>query len=277
MLGRTVSEWNYRRPGAVSWTSVLLVAAGCLGVAFLVVPLLLVLYVSFGDQDSVRFPVQSFSLRWYRNLLTDPRWYVPFQRSLLYGFWTALLSAALGAVSAYGWVHCRYRLRVVTVFVFLLPLLIPPLVIGVGQLLFFAKLGLVDTPLGLITSHVVLTFPLAFLVIVSTLKRWQIDLEDVACSLGAPRWYAFLQVTLPGLKRGILGAFLLSFVVSFDEAVVALFLTGFRTRTLPRQMFDGLRYDLDPTVAAVAGCMTMCWVIVTVLGWLTWRARRRPT
>jgi putative spermidine/putrescine transport system permease protein len=235
------------------------------GVAFLVLPLIIASVASFGNSYSLRFPPESWSLRWYRNLVTNEEWLTPLANSLIFGVSVGTISVLIGLAGAYGSLYLRRSLRVVLLFLFMLPAVVPPVVIGVGQLLFFSRVGIIDTTTGVVFSHVALAYPFAFLVILTAIGRRHLELEDIATIYGARRWYAFLTVTLPMLKRALAGAFLLAFIISFDEAVVVLFITNHKAKTLPRQVFDGLRYDLDPTVAAVAGLATLFWLLVVVV------------
>jgi len=230
------------------------------GLVFLIVPLMVATTASFGDTHSLRFPPERWSVRWYQNLLTDKEWVASLTNSLTFGVCVASVSVFIGLAGAYGSLYVRRSLRMPLLFAFILPAVTPPVIIGVGQLLLFSRLGIIDTALGVVISHVTLAFPFSFAVLLGAIGQQELELERIAMVYGARRWYAFVKVTCPMIKRGLVGAFFLSFIVSFDEAVVVLYIVSHKARTLPRQIFDGLRYDLDPTVAAVAGLAMLLWI-----------------
>jgi len=251
-----------RLPDSVS----VLRAFGLLGILFLIVPVAIVLPLSFTPTRYLRFPTDEWSLRWYENLFTNANWYRPLGTSLAIATAVAILAPSVGLLAAYGLRSTRSGVRSGLSLLFLIPIFVPPVVLAVGLLLVYSRVGLVDTPLGLILGHTLLAFPYAFVLLSATLSRTNLQLEQAALTLGATPLVAFIRVTLPQLGSGLFVASALSFLVSFDEPVLALFLAGNRSRTLPRQLFDGIRYDLDPTSAAVAGLLI---VIVLALACIT--------
>lgn len=247
-------------------TITLLYAIGFLGLIFLVLPVVIVIPMSFVGDRFLHFPPSTWSLRWYVNLFSNIQWYDPLLRSIVIASFVAVVAAVLGMVGAYGLYHTKWRGKPLIIFSMLLPLFVPPVVLAVGLLLLFSRFHLVDTLTGVILSHVLLAMPYSFLIISAALSRANMKLEDVACSLGASRLYAFIKVTIPQVRTGMLAAGILSFVVSFDEPVIALFLTSSHARTLPRQMFDGIRYDLDPTAAAVSSLLVLISLLIAITG-----------
>lgn len=257
-----------RAPDAVSFVR----AVGMIGILFLVVPVVIVLPLSFTPDRYLSFPTDEWSLRWYKNLFTDPNWYRPLKTSIVVASAVAILSPLIGLMAAYGLRKVRRTVRDGLALLVLVPVFVPPVVLAVGQLLVFSKVGLVDTSIGLILSHTLLALPYSFLLLSASLSRTNLQLEQTALTLGATPLMAFLRVTLPQLRSGFFVASALSFLVSFDEPVLVLFLTGNQSRTLPRQLFDGIRYDLDPTAAAVSGLLI---VVVLVMACITVLAPRR--
>lgn len=237
---------------------------GWLGVVLLILPLAVAVAVSFNPGDRLAFPPTGVSLKWYYNLINNPQWSRPLVHSCLFGLGSSALAVAVGTAGAYGLIHAS-RGKSFLLGIFLLPLVIPPVVLAVGQYFWFSRLGLIDTWIGVVLSHSVITFPIALVFAMAALLKGGLRMEDIACSLGAARWYAFWRVTLPAIFPSLVIAMLLCFITAFDEAVLSLFLTSHTAETLPRQMFEGLRYNLDPTMAAVAGLATVFWTALMLL------------
>ena len=147
----------------------------------------------------------------------------------------------------------------------MLPMVVPHIVIAIGYYAFLADIGLVQTFAGLVLAHTALSVPVAFLVLTASLKGFDRTLERAAMSLGAPPWKAFLHVTMPVLWPGFAAAALFAFVASFDETVVAIFISGAATETLPRRMFDSIRMQADPVIA-VASTLLFGIVLLLALG-----------
>lgn len=242
-------------------------ALTCVMVSFLVAPLVVVVLLSFDARDRLGFPPLSLSMRWYRNLFTNPDWHIPALRSLRYGIFSSLLAVLGGLAGAYGWQHVR-RCRTSLLVFLISPLFVPPVVLAVGQFFVLSWFGLVDTGFGIVLCHTSITLPIAFALFVHSLTA-RLKLEDVACTLGAGRAYAFCRITFPSLIPTVLAALFLCFITAFDDAVISLFVTSHRAKTLPRRMFDGLRYDLDPTAAAVAGVLILMWILFVAWSWRT--------
>ncbi len=229
---------------------------------FLVVPIVIVIPMSFSASRYLEFPPKQWSIRWYKELFSRPEWYEPLARSLVIASLVAALCVLLAATASYGLIHCSARWRRTLSLVFITPLVTPPVVLGCALLLVFSTVGLADTIAGIVCGHLLLALPYGVLVFSSALARIDLDLEDAACSLGASRGYAFARVTVPQLVPAGAATAALSFLVSFDEPVLVLFIASSRAKTLPRQMFDAIRYDLDPTAAAVASILaTLCLIL----------------
>lgn len=243
-----------------------------MGVVFLALPLLAALIVSVEPGTRLRFPPSGFSLRWYNNALLNTQWSVPLLRSCFFALCSSVFAVIVGLSGAYGLARIK-PLRALLTGIFVLPIFIPPVVLAVGQYFFFGSLGLIDTGFAIVLSHTAITFPIAFVFAAIALSSPVLALEDIACTLGAPRWYAIWRITVPTIRSSMLAAGFLSFVTAFDEAVLSLFLGSRHAKTLPRQMFDGLRYDLDPTVAAIAGLAVVGWSAVVLVS-IKYRSRR---
>jgi putative spermidine/putrescine transport system permease protein len=233
-------------------------------VAFLLLPLIVVIPISFSASSLLRFPPPAYSLRWYQSFLDDRLWIEAALNSLQVGAVTALVSVALATTTAYALARGTFRGKALIQAVILSPLLVPIIVIAVALYYLFSFLRLNGTFAGLVIGHTVITFPYAVVVISASLERFDFRLERIAISLGAPPWRAFLRVTLPVIRPGILVAALFAFLISFDEVVVALFVTGPETITLPKKIWDGIRFELSPVIAAVSTILiVLSWLVIT--------------
>ncbi len=235
-----------------------------LGLAFLLLPVILVLPISLSADQYLSFPPKSFSFKWYQNVFSNSIWYIPLIRSISIAFSVGVISVLFGLIASYSMCFIENKNKTIIVFALLLPLIIPTAIVGMGLLFLYADLRIIDTYLGVICGHVVLALPFSILIISTSLSRSELFLEKVAQVFGATRIYSFVIATLPQIKRGLLIAFISSFLVSFDEPVVVLFISGANTRTLPRQLLDGIRYNLDPTAAAISGIFIVLSIIVNV-------------
>lgn len=241
---------------------------------FLLAPLLIVLPVSFSDSTLLQFPPQRWSLRWYRAYFDNPAWIDASWMSLKAGLAVAVLSTALGVAAALGISRGRFPGRAALQTFILSPLVVPVIILSVGLYYLYSFASLNGTFFGLVIGHVVLTFPYATVVIAASLEDFDRTLEQAAQGLGAAPFTAFRRVTLPLIGPGVAVAFLFSFLTSFDEVVMATFITGPETITLPRKMWEGIRFELNPTIAAVSTLLiAISWFLMLIVGLLRRRSR----
>jgi putative spermidine/putrescine transport system permease protein len=221
-------------------------------VLFLIAPSLLVIPLSFSDSRYLTFPPPAWSTRWYTTYLAAIEWreatYVSFAAALL----TMLLSTTAGTLAAYGLHSLRSRWSALAYAAFILPLVIPAILIAIGIFLLYAQVGLNNTLTGIVLAHSVLAIPLVVITVGSSLKSYDMNQEMVARSLGATRSRAFLTVTLPQIRISVISGALLAFVTSLDEVVISLFIAGGDKATLTKRMFNALRDEIDPTIAAIS-------------------------
>jgi ABC-type spermidine/putrescine transport system permease subunit II len=220
--------------------------------AFLMAPLIVVIPMSFSDSTLMQFPPPRLSLRWYRTYFDNRAWIDASVVSFKAGIVVALVSTALGTATALGLARARFPGRAALQAIILSPLVVPVIIFAVGVYYVYSFLHLNGTFSGLVIGHVALTYPYAVVVISASLEDFDYTLEEAARGLGASPWRAFWRVTLPLIAPGVAVAFLFSFLTSFDEVVLALFVTGPETTTLPRKMWEGIRFELNPTIAAVS-------------------------
>lgn len=219
---------------------------------FLALPILIVVALSFSSASYLTFPPPAFGIRWYRAYLGSGEWLASTWLSLGVAAGVVLLSTALGTLASLGLAHLPRAMRTVLGALILSPLIVPGIVVAIGIYYVFARYRLVGSAAGLVLAHTCLAVPFVVTSVSASLAGLDRRLEQAALSLGASPWGTFRQVTLPLIRPGILVGALFAFITSFDELIVTLFLSGSGAITLPRRMWDDLRFAIDPTIAAVS-------------------------
>ena len=228
-------------------------------------PTLIVIPMSFSASQYLEFPPREWSLRWYANYFNSRAWMQATATSFKAGFLTMLVATPLGTLAAYGLFVSRVRaLRMISVML-ITPLIVPVILIAIAVFYVYVKLGLVNSLTGIVLAHSMLAIPLVLMVVTSALKGYDMNQEMVARSLGASRPRAFLLVTLPQIRFAVVTGALLSFLTSFDEVILALFVSGGANSTLTRNMFNALRDQIDPTIAAISTMMVLVTSILLAL------------
>jgi putative spermidine/putrescine transport system permease protein len=218
---------------------------------FLMLPLVVVFPLSLSSAPYLQFPPPGLSWRWYQSYFGDPVWIDATVRSLVIGTTTTLASLAVGMPLAFSLVRGRYWGRKLLDRLAIAPLIVPTIIISVAIYGLFAKLKLIGAWYGIALAHTILALPFVIIILGASLRGLDENLEQAALGLGASRWQVILRVTLPEIRPSIVTAAVLAFITSFDELVVAMFLAG-PQMTLPKKMFDNIRMEIDPTIAAVS-------------------------
>ena len=226
---------------------------------FLVAPTLIVVPMSFSDSLYLEFPPRVWSTRWYDAYFGSVEWMSATATSLSAAFLTTLVATPIGVLAAYGLHASRLRVGRAVFLLLITPMMVPLILVAIGAFYVYVKLKVLYTLAGLVLAHSMLALPLVLIVTASALASYDMNQEMAARSLGAPRWKAFLTVTLPQIRFAVITSALLSFLTSFDEVVVAMFISGGDNATLTRNMFNALRDQIDPTIAAISTIM----IIVT--------------
>lgn len=234
----------------------------------LVIPTLIVIPMSFSDSQYLEFPPETWSLRWYRNYFGSSEWMQATKTSFLVAGMTMLVATPVGVLAAYGLHASKVRFVRAAFLVLLTPMMVPVVLVAIGAFYAYVQLNLLYTRTGLVLAHSVLALPMVVIVTGSALKTFDMNQEIAARSLGAPRWLAFLTVTLPQIKFAVITSALLAFLTSFDEVVVAMFLSGGDNPLLTRNMFNALRDQIDPTIAAISTLMVLVTTLLMVLAQL---------
>jgi putative spermidine/putrescine transport system permease protein len=255
-------------PSAIAtprWRGAWLPLFGTLVLFLLMLPTVIVIPMSFSDSSYLEFPPQQWSLRWYREYFGSEQWMSATWTSLQVAVLTTLIATPLGTVAAYGMSSLPARLRNGLQLIVLMPLVVPVILVAVGVFHLYAKLGLNYTVAGVVLAHVALALPFVVITVMSGLKGYDHNLELAARSLGATRARAFLTITVPHLRFFIQTGAFLAFITSLDEVVVAMFVSGGENATITRRMFNALRDQIDPTIAAISTCLIAVSVLSLAL------------
>ena len=249
--------------------------ATCVGVlGFLLLPVLVIVPLSFSSSSFLVYPIPGWSLKWYENLFTSAEWGRAAKNSFIVAPAATLIATTLGTLAAVGLVRTQFPFKGLLMSLLIAPMVVPIVVVGVSTYLYFAPLGLADSYTALIVVHAALGAPFVLTTVLATLQGFDQNLVRASLSLGESPLRSFFRVTLPVIAPGVISGALFAFATSFDEVVVALFLAGPEQLTLPRQMFNGIRENISPTIAAVATLLILFTTsLLLTLEWL--RGRRR--
>jgi putative spermidine/putrescine transport system permease protein len=229
---------------------------------FLVAPIGAIVPLSFNSGSLLSYPLAGLSTRWYQELITSPYWMAAFRNSLIVALATTAISTPLGALAALGMNRLSPRWRPLVMSLLIAPMVAPVIVLATGAYFLYAPLRLTDSYLGLILAHTTLAAPYVVLAVNASLQGFDTGLLRAASSLGATPRLAFIRVLLPMIGPGVAAGAIFAFMTSFDEIVMAIFLAGPEQRTLPLQMFDGVREQISPTITAAASVLIATSVIL---------------
>ena len=241
---------------------------------YLLVPILAIIPLSFSSSSFLAYPMPGWSLQWYENLFTSAEWVRAAKNSFIVAPAATLIATVLGTAAAVGLARGNFPGKGLVMALLVAPMVVPVVVVAVACYLFFARLGLADSYTGLIVVHAALGAPFVVTTVLATLQGFNHNLVRASLSLGAGPLKTFFKVTLPVIAPGVISGALFAFATSFDEVVVTLFIAGPEQSTLPRQMFTGIRENINPTIAAAATLLILfTTALMLVLEWL--RGRRR--
>ncbi|MEI4488564.1 ABC transporter permease subunit [Frigidibacter sp. MR17.14] len=249
-----------RRSGG-GWVTV---ACGMLVLLVLIAPIILVFPMAASNSPFLQFPPPSYSLRWFENFFADPKWIRSIWNSLKAASVAVPLSLVIGTAAAIGVSRATPRLRPWLETFFVLPMVVPVIILGVGLYYLLAPLGMLGNPYTLGLAQSVLCAPYVFITVRAALKGFDPTLELAALNLGASWGTMFRRVMLPAILPGIVAGAVFAFIQSFDDVVLALFLTNVRSRTLPRAMYEGMAHEIDPTINAASALIILLTVAILV-------------
>jgi len=241
----------------------------------LVLPVVVIIPMSFSADITFQFPPESWSTRWYQNFFASEKWTFALTNSLKVGLVTAVVATTVGTLASLGIARLPRKMRGVASSVVMMPLIIPNILIALAIYATFLNLKLNGTLHGLVFAHTAIALPFVVIAVNARLQGIDKGLSAAAMSLGASPWGAFRQVVLPLLLPGVLSAAVLAFVTSFDEVVIALFLQTPANTTLPVQMFNSVAIEIDPTISAASSFVVVIVSAGILLGQLAALRRRK--
>ncbi|MEP3053669.1 MULTISPECIES: ABC transporter permease [Rhodobacterales] len=260
-------------------------ATAFLVLAFLMVPILIIIPLSFNTEPYFSFTEgmlaldpAAYSTRWYANIFNDPKWMIAIRNSFVIGFAAALISTVLGTIAAVGLASPVMPFKRLIMALLLSPMIVPLIIIAAGMFFFYSRFNLVGSYSGLILAHAALGVPFVIITVTATLAGFDRSLYNAGLSMGARPLKAFWDIVIPLIRPGVISGGLFAFITSFDEVVVVLFIAGPEQRTIPRQMFSGLREQINPTILAVATLLILTSIALLVtLEMLRRRSERMRT
>lgn len=232
---------------------------------FLIAPIVVVMITSFNDSTYMEFPPRLLSLRWYARFFLSPRWTEPALLSLRVALVVCISSTVLGTLAAIGIVRGRFLGRRALEMFFISPIVVPVIVVALGLFFLFSGAHLLDTPLALYLGHTLIATPLVIVLVRAGLQASDPTLELVARSLGANAWRTLWQVTLPSIRESVAAGAVFAFLISFDEVVIAIFVGGPTSTTLPKRMWETIRFETDPTLTATSSLLTLVAVLLLIV------------
>jgi putative spermidine/putrescine transport system permease protein len=256
---------DYDRMG---WLKIALLGFTTLVAGFLLLPVVFIVLLSFGSSRWLAFPPPGWTLKWYQELFADPAWLDAALTSARIATMTAILAVAIGLLASFALVRGQFAGREILRGLLLTPMVLPVVVFAIAVYAFFLRLGLGGTTIGFVIAHTVLALPFAIIPIATALEGFDKSIEDAAIVCGASPLEARLRITLPSIRIGIFSAAIFSFLASWDEVVVAIFMASPSLQTLPVKIWGSLRSDLSPVIAAASSLLvglTLALMVVTAL------------
>jgi putative spermidine/putrescine transport system permease protein len=242
-------------------TRIIVFSAAWLTGLFLLLPGLITIPVSLNDSRFIAMPQQTLSLRHFEALLSGT-WLSSMGESAIIALVTTAVSVLLGTACAIGMWRLSGQLAMIISALVLAPMILPAIVSGLALYRMWVVLGLYDTWAGVIIAHTIIALPFVVITVTTSLSMMDPRLEQASRSLGASPRTTALRVILPNIQGGVLTGAVFAFITSWDEIVVTLFVSTRAVYTLPRRMWDGIRENIDPTVAAVATVLIAATTIV---------------
>ncbi len=242
---------------------------GVMVVLFIMAPLVIVVPMSLSTSPSLQFPPPGYWFGYYEQYFQDAGWLRATWNSVIIALANTVLTMLLVVPATFALVRHKFWGKGMANVMMMMPMAVPHIVMAIGYYNFFGQIGIVFSKTGVILAHTCLSVPITFLVLSANLKGFDQTLERAARSLGATPAQTFLHVTLPILRPGLLISALFAFIQSFDETVVAIFISGRDAETLPRKMFDSIRQEADPVIAVISSLLFLIVLIALVAPVLT--------
>ncbi|MBL8699585.1 MAG: ABC transporter permease [Alphaproteobacteria bacterium] len=251
-------------------------AYGLLVVVFLLAPIVIIAGVSFDHSTLFEFPPKQWSLRWYATLFASREWREAFLLSLWLAAGVTFLSLLFGVPAAYALARGRFPGQAAVEFFLVSPIVVPVIVLALGFYVLFAPLGLVGRPSGLLLAHTVIAMPVVIVIVRAAFRRTDPKIELAARACGASFGRMFWHVALPAVRPAVISGGAFAFLTSFDEVVLALFLGGPQAATLPKRIWEAVKFELDPSLTAISTLLAVLTIAVLVVAEFAGRRRRPP-
>ena len=251
-----------------AWYYIFRIICGAIFV-FLIAPILVMMPLSFNTVPFFTFTPEmlslnpdAFSLRWYNDFFTNLNWQGAVKNSIIIAFFATILATVLGTIAALGLSRPQMPFRTLIMAILISPMIVPLIISAAGMYFFYSKIGLASTHLGVILAHTALGTPFVVITVTATLVGFDHSLTRAAAMLGASPTRTFFKVIVPLILPGVISGALFAFITSFDEVVVVLFVASFEQRTIPWQMFSGIREQISPTILAVATMLVLVSIML---------------
>jgi putative spermidine/putrescine transport system permease protein len=238
---------------------------------FLILPILVIIPLSFNAEPYFTFTPgmvaldpDAYSLRWYEDIINNEQWQHSTKNSIIVAFFATILATGLGTVAALGLSKPYMPFKAAIMGILISPMIVPLIISAAGMFFFYSSVGLAQTLPGIILAHTALGTPFVVITVTATLTGFDQSLVRAANNLGATPTTTFFKIIMPLILPGVISGGLFAFITSFDEVVVVLFLAGFEQRTIPRQMFSGLREQISPTILAVATVLVTFSILLLI-------------
>jgi len=246
---------------------------------FLIFPILIILPLSFNAQPFFSFTSEmlhlqpdAYTTKWYQEFFTSLNWQGAVKNSFIIAFFSTIISTFLGTLAALGLSRPDFPFKTTIMGLLISPMVVPLIISAAGMFFFYSRIGLQGTHVGVILAHAALSTPFVVIVVTATLTGFDHSLTRAAASLGSSPTNTFFKITVPLIIPGVISGGLFAFITSFDEVVVVLFVGSYNQRTIPWQMFSGIRAQISPTIMAVATILIM--ISVSLLVFLELMRRR---
>ena len=236
---------------------------------FLIAPLLVIVPLSFNAVPFFTFTPEmmsldpsGYSLKWYEDFFTNLNWHGAVKNSFIIAIFATLIATTLGTIGALGLSRSAMPYKSAIMALLISPMIVPLIISAAGMYFFYSKIGLSSTHLGVILAHAALGAPFVVITVTATLAGFDQSLIRAAYNLGASPTVTFFRIIVPLILPGVIAGALFAFITSFDEVVVILFVGSYEQRTIPWQMFSGIREQISPTILAVATLLILVSILL---------------
>lgn len=238
---------NYSKIAVYSFASLVLL--------FLMLPTFIVIPMSFSSSQFLEFPPPGFSYKWYESFFNSTPWVSSFIYSLKIGISSMILATILGTMASLTLARVKGKWVNAIYYLIITPMIVPLIIIAVAVYSFFIQVNLQGSFIGMVIAHTIIAIPYVVITVIGSLKAFDIRIEQAAISLGAHPFIAFMKITVPIISPALISGALFAFIASFDELIVSIFVSGVTSKTLPVRMWEGIRLEIDPTIAAISSIL----------------------